>query len=342
MKPLRARIQAACASTGAPQTVVEKDYAISYVLLAIARTMTLRKTFVLKGGTTLKKLYFGDYRFSEDLDVSALDAPTGPELEAALHEVATDAAGLLAAYGPFDVSMERYTEHSPHPTGQEAFIVRVRFPWHPSPLCRVKLEVTHDEPVLLPPEERPILHAFEEAIEGMVRRYRLEEVVAEKLRALLQTQRKLHARGWTRPRARDYYDLWRVLTRYGEGLERSTTPSPTASKLPRTEQEVPCPRGNSLTASCRMAITRRLLPLARAPWLSTEWGADHPTSPTEADPTPASLAPTPNYTAGSPARRLQMRHSVPGTLCPAPRRGCCCVRLVLPHRVVLLAGCFQD
>lgn len=157
MKPLRARIQAACASTGAPQTVVEKDYAISYVLLAIARTMTLRTAFVLKGGTTLKKLYFGDYCFSEDLDVSAVDAPTGPGLEAALREVATDTAGLLAAHGPFDVSLERYTEHSPHPAGQEAFIVRVRFPWHPSPLCRVKLEVTHDEPVLLPPEERPIL-----------------------------------------------------------------------------------------------------------------------------------------------------------------------------------------
>jgi predicted nucleotidyltransferase component of viral defense system len=230
VKPLRARIQAACASTGAPQTVVEKDYAISYVLLAIARTMTLRTAFVLKGGTTLKKLYFGDYRFSEDLDVSAVDAPTGPGLEAALREVATDTAGLLAAHGPFDVSLERYTEHSPHPAGQEAFIVRVRFPWHPSPLCRVKLEVTHDEPVLLPPEERPILHAFEETIEGTIRCYRLEEVVAEKLRALLQTQQRLHARGWTRPRARDYYDLWRVLTRYGEGLERSILPELIAAK----------------------------------------------------------------------------------------------------------------
>lgn len=59
MKPLRARIQAACASTGAPQTVVEKDYAISYVLLAIARTKALWTAFILKGGTTLKKLYWG-------------------------------------------------------------------------------------------------------------------------------------------------------------------------------------------------------------------------------------------------------------------------------------------
>lgn len=230
MRPLRARIQAACASTGVPQTVIEKDYAISYVLLAIARTRILQTAFILKGGTTLKKLYFGDYRFSEDLDVSAPEAPTGPELETALHEVVSETARLLAAHGPFDVGLERYTEHSPHPTGQEAFIIRVRFPWHPSPLCRVKLEVTHDEPVLLPPEERPILHAFEETIEGTVQCYRLEEVVAEKLRALLQTQQRLHARGWTRPRARDYYDLWRVLSRYGEELKRSILPELVAAK----------------------------------------------------------------------------------------------------------------
>jgi hypothetical protein len=38
----------------------------------------------------------------------------------------------------------------------------------------------------------------------------LEEIVAEKLRALLQHARSLEERGWSRSRARDYYDLWRI------------------------------------------------------------------------------------------------------------------------------------
>jgi hypothetical protein len=48
--------------------------------------------------------------------------------------------------------------------------------------------------------------------------YPLGGIVAEKMRALLQTQQKLMARGWNRPRARDYYDLWRILRDFGSSL----------------------------------------------------------------------------------------------------------------------------
>ena len=37
-------------------------------------------------------------------------------------------------------------------------------------------------------------------------------------RALLQTHEKLVRRGWSRPRARDYYDLWRIPTAYSGRL----------------------------------------------------------------------------------------------------------------------------
>ena len=45
--------------------------------------------------------------------------------------------------------------------------------------------------------------------------YCLEEIIAEKLRTLLQTHEKLITRGWNRPRSRDYYDLWQILTKLG-------------------------------------------------------------------------------------------------------------------------------
>ncbi len=48
--------------------------------------------------------------------------------------------------------------------------------------------------------------------------YALEEILAEKLRAILQHRRMLEERGWSRSRARDYYDLWRILRAYQDRL----------------------------------------------------------------------------------------------------------------------------
>jgi predicted nucleotidyltransferase component of viral defense system len=68
--------------------------------------------------------------------------------------------------------------------------------------------------VILEPEYKSILHGYEEILDCTVACYRIEEIIAEKLRALLQTHKKLIARGWNRPRARDYYDLWYILKNY--------------------------------------------------------------------------------------------------------------------------------
>ena len=49
-----------------------------------------------KGGTALKKCYFGDYRFSEDTDFSGLeDTPTGADLEYLISHVCETASKLL-------------------------------------------------------------------------------------------------------------------------------------------------------------------------------------------------------------------------------------------------------
>jgi uncharacterized protein len=47
---------------------IEKDYVLSWILQGIAENESLAKALVFKGGTVLKKAYFKDYRFSEDLD----------------------------------------------------------------------------------------------------------------------------------------------------------------------------------------------------------------------------------------------------------------------------------
>jgi len=198
--------------------IIEKDYAISYLLAGIAGHPALAHTLILKGGTALKKLYFGDYRFSEDLDFSAVNSVQGDALEKSFRDALLITQQLLAEHGPFEFLLSRYTERDPHPGGQEAFIIHVRFPWHPTPLCRIKLEITYDEPVLLPPKQCRLLHGYNEPLTADIEAYQLDEIVAEKLRTLLQTNAMLISRGWHRPRGRDYYDLWRIVGSFREQL----------------------------------------------------------------------------------------------------------------------------
>jgi predicted nucleotidyltransferase component of viral defense system len=163
---------------------------------------------------------------------------------------------LLRERGPFRVQGEPLTLREPHPGGQEAFVVRVQFPAHREPLCRLKVEITADEQVLLPPERRCLKHRFPEAVEAAIWCYPLEETVAEKLRALLQSRAGLRARGWGASRVcRDYYDLWRVLSE-GE-LRRDLLPSLVAQKCAHRDVSFESPQD---------FLAPMLLEAARAEW----------------------------------------------------------------------------
>ena len=215
MKPLHTRLQEARKRLGIPWEILERDYLLSWILAGIAQVDSLRDKLVFKGGTALKKCYFGDYRFSEDLDFSAVGgAATGEAMEREIRQACNAAAELLDEYAPVEILCERYAEKEPHPGGQEAFTIRARFPWHKQSLTRVMIETTADERVLKPAAKRKVLHEYGEPIEAEVLVYALEEIVAEKLRAILQHIEKLEERGWSRSRARDYYDLWRILGAY--------------------------------------------------------------------------------------------------------------------------------
>ena len=50
----------------------------------VGSPLELQQSLVFKGGTALKKLFFGDYRFSEDLDYSVIKAPKGQRLMTAM------------------------------------------------------------------------------------------------------------------------------------------------------------------------------------------------------------------------------------------------------------------
>jgi len=51
-----------------PSEIIEKDYVISWVLTCLSKS-NLKKHFIFYGGTAIKRIYFEDHRFSEDIDL---------------------------------------------------------------------------------------------------------------------------------------------------------------------------------------------------------------------------------------------------------------------------------
>jgi predicted nucleotidyltransferase component of viral defense system len=206
--------QWARANGNPPYWIVEKDYALGYLLAGIVDADEPPGTLLLKGGTALKKAYFADYRFSEDLDFSIHPTMRLDDADTLLQRAVAKCEQLLQERGAFRVEWERLELRLPHPGGQDAYVVRVQFPGQRQPLCRLKVEITHDELLLWPLADRDLIHLFPEGLTARISCYSLEEIVAEKLRALLQSRQRLSERGWGASRVcRDYYDLWYILGR---------------------------------------------------------------------------------------------------------------------------------
>ena len=196
--------------------IIEKDYALSYLLSALFKVPLLTDSLVLKGGTALKKAYFQDYRFSEDLDFSTRVEITAADIQDGIDTAVSIMEQDLQEREPFFIRSEPLILREPHPGKQIANIVRVQFPYHREPMCRLKVEITVDDPILIPPETRPILHNYEETISTHIKTYHLAEIIAEKYRALLQSLDRLQKKGWGANRVcRDYYDLWSIQKRVG-------------------------------------------------------------------------------------------------------------------------------
>lgn len=236
--------------------IIERDYALSYLLAAIAATDGLRENLVLKGGTALRKLYFADYRFSEDLDYSTRVPGPIDQIDARMETVVHHMGEMLNERGPFQVTFEPLLLKLLHPGEQKAYLVRVQFPEQRQPLCRLKVEISVDEPILFPTETRPVLHGFSESISAQIAVYALLEITAEKLRALLQSKTRLQKRGWGASRVcRDYYDLWNLLR-----LPRIKTPA----LIPLLEKKCAV-RGVSF-ASPQDFISEDLMMVASSEW----------------------------------------------------------------------------
>ena len=98
-----------------PREVLERDYVLSWVLAGLVGEESLSQSLIFKGGTALKKCYFGDYRFSEDLDFSSTDLPSGKALDIAIAAACERAVSLARPYAALQLECERYVGYFAHP-----------------------------------------------------------------------------------------------------------------------------------------------------------------------------------------------------------------------------------
>ena len=90
-----------------PESVLERDYCLAWLLSSLAES-DLRGKLAFKGGTALKRCFFGDYRFSEDLDFTLLEPTPFEDLRLGLEPVY---AGVREASG-IEFAFDREDRHS--------------------------------------------------------------------------------------------------------------------------------------------------------------------------------------------------------------------------------------
>lgn len=194
-------------SQNVPKSTIDKDWVLDHFIDAIYSIPACRESLVFKGGTCLRKCYYPDYRFSEDLDFTSTnpDFVLDKKLLSEINELVTSRTEI-----PLHIQEVSELRFKDKLTGYKA-IVKFWGADHsanqapPSPdrwTTNIKIEIILYEHMVFPMVDREVFHPYSDELSAtplLVPCYSLREVLAEKLRALIQ-------RSYTAPR--DFYDIW--------------------------------------------------------------------------------------------------------------------------------------
>lgn len=176
---------------GLRPNVVEKDYALGWILAAMAAHPVTKK-WVFKGGTCLRKCYFETYRFSEDLDFTfqSEEVFDGSIFLRAFQEIAPwvyDQCGLELPKEGMTFEVYRNSRGRVSMEGRLSY----RGPVAPrGTLPRIKLDLTQDELLVCAPVLRRISHTYSDkpSFDPQVLAYSYVEIFGEKFLALVERQ----------------------------------------------------------------------------------------------------------------------------------------------------------
>lgn len=176
---------------------------MGWLLWGLARRPQLSNNLLLKGGSALRKLYFADTRFSDDLDFTARQSVDGSLFRRELTDLVAEVSSVA---GITFVGDRLRVEEKPTPDPDEHSLdgrVYFRgFAGDESLTMRIKFDVSPYERIVLPIQRHPVIHSFPDAAAcaASVQGYSLEEILAEKLRSWIQ-----------RTRSRDLFDVVKIV-----------------------------------------------------------------------------------------------------------------------------------
>ena len=192
-------IQKKARAVGVRDQQIEKDYILSWILQGIAFHHELSKIIVFKGGTVLKKVYFEDYRFSEDLDFTLLDNGISNQ-QIFNYFLETFVYVKEEANIPLEI-----VDNNEHADGGINFYISYIGPLGGMGTNkRVKVDISRSEKLQFEPKDNNVFLSYSDQEEYKLLCYSLEEILVEKLRSVMQ-----------RMQARDFYDIWYLTEVHG-------------------------------------------------------------------------------------------------------------------------------
>jgi len=197
-------VQALAAKLGVRDTQIEKDYIISWILYGIAKDDFLVNHLVFKGGTVLRKAYYPDYRFSEDMDFTFIN---GDFDITKIKDAVETLIGWIYNESRIRLAIQDETQHE---TGNYNFYLSyIGSLGGKGENKSIKVDISCDELVYYSVEKRMIITTYSDLTsEYSINCYSLFESIAEKMRSLMQ-----------RTAPRDLFDLWYLFEVEGLSIE---------------------------------------------------------------------------------------------------------------------------
>lgn len=194
---------------------VQRDYVHSWLLSVLYTQSSLADKLVLKGGNSLRKGYFEHARYSRDLDFTTT---TGISHEEIGYELKQACDAITARSGVlFDTERMLVEDKRRADKDKQIFEARLYFKdfyGESSELVlSVRMDVTQFDRLYLPTQSRTLIHPYSDgaACRAIIRCVKLEEILATKMRCLLQ-----------RRHIADLYDLaYSTLVKHDLDIDRA-------------------------------------------------------------------------------------------------------------------------
>jgi len=171
---------------------VQRDYVFGWLLSGIYHNdNALKDQLILKGGNGFRKAYFEHARYSNDLDFSTQREVNPDQLGIEIDKAckyAADMTGINFALEENKVALKRGADEENKT--YEARVYFKGFYGEEHYNIKVKLDVKEYDKIFLPLQKRNIIHSYSDAADckGEIICHKLEELLASKLKALLQRQ----------------------------------------------------------------------------------------------------------------------------------------------------------